>query len=481
MQRNPTFQDVTILIPLRVDSAERKTNLDAVLGYLSALPDIRIMILEAALHRQYFLKNKSIPVASFFEPDTDSVFYRTYYINRLLERAATPIAGIWDTDVFVPYSQLEEAVERIRSGKAVLSYPYDGRFYCLPPELSRKYRRQLLAGVADSFTEAAGDLPCWPDSVGGAFFVDRLRYLEAGGENEYFYGWGAEDRERFYRITALGGPVIRVAGPLFHLYHPVGENSRFASEEAERRNRQELAGISSLKKEEILPYTEKWKKPETLFPAYIDYLLVQAPFCTNAGLYTGTIGLVLFFFHYARFTGQSMYEDFAEELLDLSGCRLAGDLPPGFGYGLSGIGWALVYLEEAGFLEGDLSDALSELDVKLMRYDPRRMSDTGLDDGLEGVAVYVVSRLLAARKRGEPEPFDALYLADLETAVRSCGLATPAARAYLRYRSGETPRFSGKRVLSAILSKVIPDHDSCRWKPGLKDGCAGFILHRTGI
>lgn len=481
MEKKTAFQDVTIVIPLRIDSEERKQNIDALLAYLSALPELRVVILEAAPSKQYNLIKKYFQVTSFFEPDTDPVFYRTYYINRLLETVTTPIIGVWDADVYVPYAQMEAAVQQIRSGNAVLSYPYDGRFYCLSPEQSRVYRRQLLSGVAAGRPEAPDNLPFWPDSVGGAFFVDRTRYLEAGGENEYFYGWGAEDRERFCRITSLDRPVMRVDGPLFHFYHPDGGNSHFADSAAERRNRQELEIVACLKKEEILPYTEKWRKPEILFPAYVDYLLARAPFCTNISLYTGLAGLVLFFFRYARFTGRSLYEDFADELLELLGNRLADNLPPGFGYGLSGIGWMLVYLEETGCVEGDLSEALSELDWRLMRYDPRRIAGTGLDDGPEGIAVYVVSRLLSARKKGEPEPFDAVYLSDLETGIRMCSPVSPAARAYLGYRRGEPSGFSYRESMRAVLNKVIPDHDADRWKPGLKDGCAGFILNRIGL
>ena len=34
------------------------------------------------------------------------------------------------------------------------------------------------------------------------------------------------------------------------------------------------------------------------------------------GLYNGKMGMVIFFFHYARYTGNSLYQDFAEEFLN---------------------------------------------------------------------------------------------------------------------------------------------------------------------
>jgi predicted glycosyltransferase involved in capsule biosynthesis len=59
-------------------------------------------------------------------------------------------------------------------------------------------------------------------------------------ENENFYGWGVEDDERVKRMEVLGFSINRVQGPMFHLWHPRGKNSWYASKEAELRNSQEF-------------------------------------------------------------------------------------------------------------------------------------------------------------------------------------------------------------------------------------------------
>jgi predicted glycosyltransferase involved in capsule biosynthesis len=53
-------------------------------------------------------------------------------------------------------------------------------------------------------------------SKGGAFLADRNKYLEAGGENENFLGWGPEDFERVKRMEILHQTVHFAKGPLFH-------------------------------------------------------------------------------------------------------------------------------------------------------------------------------------------------------------------------------------------------------------------------
>jgi predicted glycosyltransferase involved in capsule biosynthesis len=77
-------------------------------------------------------------------------------------------------------------------------------------------------------------------SVGGAFIVNKEKYIKAGGENENFYGWGPEDTERIKRMEIMNLPVCYSPGIMFHLWHPVGKNSWFANAELERKNRREL-------------------------------------------------------------------------------------------------------------------------------------------------------------------------------------------------------------------------------------------------
>ena len=95
-------------------------------------------------------------------------------------------------------------------------------------------------------------------SVGETFIVNRQRYMEAGGENENFYGWGPEDAERFKRIEILQEPVARIQGPLFHLYHPRGINSTFGHDERDKRNVRELVNICRMDTGQLKKYIDTW-------------------------------------------------------------------------------------------------------------------------------------------------------------------------------------------------------------------------------
>ena len=247
---------VTIVIPVRIDSEERSHNLDWVIEHLSHWINTSILVLEADEVPHYWLKEHYENVRYFFVEDHDRVFHRTHYLNRLIRMSETCIVGVWDTDVFVPEKQKTEAVRRIANGTVALCYPYDGRF-C---SLSEQKSLLVKAGKKRFSGRLSGDdvLSVMIHSFGGAFFIDRKLYLQAGGENEHFYGWGCEDLERVKRMEILGLSISRTSGTLYHLYHSRNENSWFADLANERRNRVEYLNVCGMDRAALLEYIRSW-------------------------------------------------------------------------------------------------------------------------------------------------------------------------------------------------------------------------------
>lgn len=258
--------ETTFVIPIRVDSKERERNLDILLKSLAFMEKVHILVAEGDDKRRYYLKKDYPNVKYYFYEDPDPVFYRTKYLNRLLEMAETEIVGIWDTDVVIPEEQIKEAIKAVRDGSAVMSFPFDGRFCMLAPEGTDIYLKNRSIAALQKAVEL-WSMPYGEYSVGGAFLVNRRIYLKCGGENEHFYGWGPEDAERVKRMEILGMPVFRSEGPLFHLFHPRNANSGFATKELEYRNRKEYLKVCSMTKSELFQYIQTWpwkmsEKPE---------------------------------------------------------------------------------------------------------------------------------------------------------------------------------------------------------------------------
>lgn len=454
------LNDVTIIIPVRIDSLERTLNLNTQIKWLSQNVNLTIIVLEADISRSYYLPQENNKISYYFYKDSDSVFYRTHYLNILLKRVNTPIVGIWDTDVILSVEQMLDAVAQIREKKAVMSIPYDGRVYSVTSIISQKFRNDLdLECLTQHISES--QLALGSMSVGGAIFVDKDQYLEAGGENEHFYGWGPEDFERVERMNKLHLPIYRSFGPLFHLYHPIGSNSTYANTVIEQKNQNEWFCIQKLNHSELKSYIETWKKPELLLQKIAESLMLKIYASDNIGLFYGKMGVAIFFFHYARYTGRSYYEDFAEDLLEFVSSGLSSDMQWGFGNGICGIGWGLEYLVQSGFLCGDTSSLLQEFDIKVMEKDPERVTDVSIEMGLTGLYYYVMARIQSAQINGKKYPFDDLYCQKLKKQMTLLHLNVS---------------WSFQEIYRIFINKVPLGYDQSKWSLGLADGCAGYGL-----
>jgi len=195
--------------------------------------------LEADSERKYYPEIMPEGLRYEYMKDKDEVFHRTKYINKLIAMSSTPYIGVWDADAIAPPLQIHEAVNKLRSNEAVLSFPYDGRFYSCEKVLCDLFKKHINIDTLIKRLPAMNLMHVY-HSVGGAYIVNKEKYIEAGGENENFYGWGPEDVERVKRLEIKELNIFYTKGPLFHLCHPIKKNSRFANADIERRNRKEL-------------------------------------------------------------------------------------------------------------------------------------------------------------------------------------------------------------------------------------------------
>lgn len=245
------MENISIVVPLRVDSWERETNLCCVLKFLLKLDFIYIDVLEADV-KLHFSFPKHERLRYRFVYDNEPVFYRTKYLNVLMKGASFPIVGIWDTEVLIPEKQIRKAVNRIQEG-CVMCFPYDGDFRFLNETESKVIREN-----SHLLHPMQGYRVLGRPSVGGAFIVNREQYLAAGGENESFYGWGPEDVERVKRLEILELPIARIKGSLYHLYHQRILDKGVDNEKKRLYHLKVLLHICRMNKEELMNYINRY-------------------------------------------------------------------------------------------------------------------------------------------------------------------------------------------------------------------------------
>lgn len=201
-----------------------------------------------------------------------------------------------------------------------------------------------------------------------------------------------------------------------------------------------------------------------------NHLMLHTSFMTNIGLFYGKMGSVLFFIHYAKYTHNNIYDDFAGEILDEIYEDIHTEMPVYFSNGLCGIAWSIEYLLQQGYMEGESDEVLSDLDAKIMRWDPLRISDFTLETGLEGIAWYVLSRLTSPRSGSIP--FDDRYLRDLKTACQSFAQNSETPEgivALLQYMDFQKVTYSFDDILEkvALLSSKMRKEE-LSWQEGFK-------------
>lgn len=177
----------------------------------------------------------------------------------------------------------------------------------------------------------------------------------------------------------------------------------------------------------------------------VEHLILNSSFTSDLGLFHGKMGTVIFFAHYARWTGNALYEDFADELLGEIYEDIHTDTPINLESGLCGIGWGIEYLVQNGFMEGDTDEILEDIDRRIMERDPRRMTDLSFRTGLGGILFYATARLTASRE-SDGQPFDSLYLNDLKEAAQRATFT----------EQDEIPSCLFKNFLSALHGDPLP-------------------------
>lgn len=253
------IDNLTIIFTVRVDSADRLSNIKATLSYYANHTTCPIILLEASLTPllESYIHENYPNITYIFEYDENPIFHRTHYINEEFRLVKTQRAVVIDSDVIVPIPQLIAANKLLLSTDSVMVYPYDGRFIGEDKYFSDLFRKKIDISI---FTAIDGNqqLMFGFISVGGAFMVNISRYKTLGWENEYFPGWGPEDFEREHRLDILGHKPLRVSGKIYHLHHPRGINSSNSHMPLVISTKREYCKVCSMMPDELRDYIATW-------------------------------------------------------------------------------------------------------------------------------------------------------------------------------------------------------------------------------
>lgn len=164
-------------------------------------------------------------------------FNRSGARNAGVAAATSPIVAVVDADNLIPVEQLWQACQIAMADRPRLVKPFSWFAY-----LSQQSTDEWYAGLLPGLAAIPGLPPPRPalpvaygptvtyegtgpalDFNGGAYVMRRTAWLEIGGFDEEFTGWGGEDDAFTLLARHHFGDEAVVEGTDFHLWHPSSE------------------------------------------------------------------------------------------------------------------------------------------------------------------------------------------------------------------------------------------------------------------
>lgn len=245
------LKDVTFIIPILIDSEDRMNNYNIVINYLLKNFDTNIIVCESDKEsHEDTLKRDGV---NYMFIKNDGLFHRTRLLNIMTKVAKTDIVVNYDIDVVFKPEQYIEARNAIKSGDFDICYPYGGNFMNVRKYYFNHIKENNLDGIDLDQCEIAN-----PNSLGGAIFFSKEKYLQVGLENENFVSWGFEDNERIDRVLKLGYKVSRTRGVLYHLEHKRTINCT-PEQPKYNDNINEYNKVIKMSKDELIKYIKTWE------------------------------------------------------------------------------------------------------------------------------------------------------------------------------------------------------------------------------
>ena len=230
-------ENVTAIIPIRIDSPERLKNINTTISFLLKFYNCKIIVKEVDANQKVFLKNNPRLTYIFEQTNDLSYFHRTKILNDMLFLVETKYTINYDCDILIPQENMDKSLKMLEAGYDFV-FPYEKGTFLTFWDFNDQQIEKILSDTDTSWltylltkypieTPHPG-LEIFKElnlgkiiTAGGIQFINTESYKRAFGENESFVDWGPEDQERLYRFLILGYKVGWIdCGSVVHMNHP---------------------------------------------------------------------------------------------------------------------------------------------------------------------------------------------------------------------------------------------------------------------
>jgi len=247
------INNIDFMIAVQIDHPDRMRNLRICLTYLNKIGVKNIYLKEYYIEKSLTeCLKKEFKFNLITEKNNLDNFPRMKAINEIFKETKNDFVIIYDTDIILAKSSLENTV-KLLSENADVVYPYDGHFYDIPKDTVDQ-----LAVTLSTPIDINKCILFNPNSFGGSTAFRRNVFIEGGMCNPNFKNTGYDDNEILERFNKLRYRVKRAPGILLHLNHFRG-NTSFNYNSFTDHNQAEYAKVIRMTEDELRKYIKTWQ------------------------------------------------------------------------------------------------------------------------------------------------------------------------------------------------------------------------------
>jgi predicted glycosyltransferase involved in capsule biosynthesis len=247
------LDNLTIIIPVYIDTEDRLNNAKTVLGYINNWLETSVIIhelVDTETKLDFLNDFKNLKIKHIVEKRDGKNYHKTRQLNEMLNLVDTYVTCSYDIDVILDINSYVNSVKEIENNNYEVIYPYGWGNYQKRvfksfnrSEFNEKYDISLINNNFDIYSSR----------VGHCCFMKTESYKQCGGENEYFMAYGPEDVERFERFQKFGFSVGRLTDYVYHFEHIRKEFSDYSNPDIQNNDKL-LNEIRKMSTEELISY-----------------------------------------------------------------------------------------------------------------------------------------------------------------------------------------------------------------------------------
>ena len=251
----------TFVIPVKIDSNERKFNLNCVIDFIyNNFINFKIIVSEQA-EQQTIFSNSKFDV--FYKKNT-SRFFKTKCVNDAAHLIKTEFGCMYDADHIATPTAFYQCFKKLKEGYN-FAHPSTGMNIYFNKHHTNIFATQKKLPLQNQVTYQRFFEPAFYPGL--CFMFNTSEYFEVGLENENFITWGMEDHERFIRIEKLEKSIYYTPACGYHLWHPrntdyyykvVFKSDQFYDEFTNEDHVNELNKINNFNKSQLTDYISTW-------------------------------------------------------------------------------------------------------------------------------------------------------------------------------------------------------------------------------